>query len=72
MRAIADVLIVEHGKKMPDAAAQIAATAQAKANPERIEKLAGASAKQDEILTDLRGLLDQMQKWAETGKTCCV
>ena len=66
LQNMADVLSIEHATKMPEASQRISASAMAKLDPERIQHLAGASAKQDEILTDLKALLEQMQKWAET------
>ena len=66
LQSIRDVLETEHSRKMPDAAREIAATSTAKTDDDRKANLNAAIKKQDEILADLRALLEQMQKWAET------
>ncbi|HYG74543.1 MAG TPA: hypothetical protein VEK08_06020 [Planctomycetota bacterium] len=66
LQQIRDVLEVEHIKKMPEAAREITSSAMAKADDDRITNLKNAIKKQDEILSDLKALLEQMQKWAET------
>ncbi|MCY3024538.1 MAG: hypothetical protein NTW87_36650, partial [Planctomycetota bacterium] len=66
LQNIRDVLETEHARKMPDAAREIAATSMAKTDDGRLVNLKTASAKQTEIITDLKALLEQMQKWAET------
>ncbi|MFH0939295.1 MAG: hypothetical protein V1899_08440 [Planctomycetota bacterium] len=63
---IGRVLLDNHSLKMPDASKNITATATAKEDTDRLASLKKASAKQSEILADLKSLLDQMQKWAET------
>jgi hypothetical protein len=66
LEAIRDVLETEHARKMPDASRHIAATATVKTDDDRVLSLRSAATKQEEILNDLRALLEQMQKWAET------
>jgi len=63
---VRNVLETEQVKKMPDASKSISATGLAKADEERLGHLGTASKKQEEIIADLKELLDQMQKWAET------
>ncbi|HEY3319361.1 MAG TPA: hypothetical protein VGP72_02655 [Planctomycetota bacterium] len=66
LTAIRDVLETEHTKKMPDASREISASALARADDDRVLNLKNAIKKQDEIISDLKALLEQMQKWAET------
>ncbi len=66
LTAIRDVLETEHVRKMPEAAREITTSAMAKADDDRLMNLKNAIKKQDEILADLKALLEQMQKWAET------
>jgi len=66
LQSIRDVLETEHGRKMPEASREISATSAAKNDDDRLANLKNAATKQEEILTDLRALLEQMQKWAET------
>lgn len=63
---VRNVLETEQAKKMPDASKSISSTGLAKADDERLNHLGTASKKQEEIIADLKELLDQMQKWAET------
>ena len=66
LQSIRDVLETEHGRKMPEASREISATSAARTDDDRVASLKNAANKQEEILTDLRALLEQMQKWAET------
>jgi len=66
LQQIRDVLETEHSKKMPEASRSISSSAMTKQDNERITKLTEASKQQEEIINNLKALLDQMQKWAET------
>ena len=66
LKAMADTLDHEHVTNMPEAARDITATAMVKQDADRVAHLKKAGDKQEEILTDLRAMLEQMQKWAES------
>jgi hypothetical protein len=66
LQGMADTLGREHMTNMPEAARDITATAMVKQDVDRVGHLKKAADKQEEILTDLRALLEQMQKWAES------
>jgi hypothetical protein len=65
MEEISTVLGEEHSVKMPDASKEISAAAMVKQEQARPARLEAASKKQEEILVDLRELLQKMEKWAD-------
>ena len=66
LQRMADVLGMEHITKMPEAPRDIASNGDGQDRRRPRRSFPKASGKQEEILSDLRALLDEMQKWAET------